>query len=356
MILYNTLILALKMSNFLPDKRHLREALLFTFHFKKKATEAHQMLTDAYGGNSPSLRTCQEWYQQFKSGDFSVNDKDRPGQPKKFNDDELQSLLNEDDAQTQEQLAASLNVTRQAISLRLHAMGKIQKEGKWMPYQLTDRNKEQRKTIAEMLLQRFNRKSFLHRIVTGDEKWIYFDNPKRKRSWVNPGDLTTSTAKPNIHGKKVILCIWWDQQGVLYYELLQPGETVTANRYQQQLQQLRNQLSIKRPEWAHRHDEIILLHDNARPHVAQAVKDTINEFNWEVLSHPPYSPDIATSDYYLFRSMAHGLTEQRFQNHQDVRKRLDEWIASKETVFFYNGLHKLPILWNNVVVNDGNYF
>ena len=40
-----------------------------------------------------------------------------------------------------------------------------------------------------MLLAKYKRKSFLHRIVTGDEKWIYFKNPKHKRSWVTPGDI-----------------------------------------------------------------------------------------------------------------------------------------------------------------------
>ena len=99
---------------------------------------------------------------------------------KKFEDEELQVLLDKDSTQTQKQLAASLNITRQAVSHHLHAMGKIQKEGKWVPYELTERNKEQRKTTCEILFERFQRKSFLHRIVTGDEKWLYFDNPKEK--------------------------------------------------------------------------------------------------------------------------------------------------------------------------------
>ena len=143
---------------------------------------------------------------------------------------------------------------------------------------------------------------------------------KEERSWVSPGQPATSTAKPNIHGKKVLLCVWWDQRGILYYELLQPGETVTADRYQGQLEQLRREIAVKRPEWEERHDKVILLHDNARPHVAQAVKDAIKDFKWEVLPHPPYSPDIAPSDYHLFRSMAHGLAEQRFQNRKEVQE------------------------------------
>jgi hypothetical protein len=93
-----------------------------------------------------------------------------------------------------------------------------------------------------MLLARYKRKSFLHRIVTGDEKWIYFENPKRKRSWVTPGEPSTSTARPDRYGRKTMLCVWWDQKGVIYYELLKPGETINTERYRQQM------INLKQPE------------------------------------------------------------------------------------------------------------
>jgi len=52
-----------------------------------------------------------------------------------------------------------------------------------VPHQLNEEQIENRKVISEMLLQRQNkRKSYLHRIVTDDEKWTYFENPKRKKS------------------------------------------------------------------------------------------------------------------------------------------------------------------------------
>ena len=52
--------------------------------------------------------------------------------------------------------------------------------------------------------------------------------------------------------------IWWDQLGVVYYELLQPNETITAERYQQQLMQLSQALKFKRPQYAKRHDKVTL--------------------------------------------------------------------------------------------------
>ena len=120
-----------------------------------------------------------EWFKKFKSGDFDVRNEERGKPPKKFEDSELQALLDEDDAQTQQQLADQLNVTREVVSIRLKSMGKM---GKWVPRELNERQQENRKTTCEMLLARYKRKSFLHRIVTSGEKWIYFENPKRKRS------------------------------------------------------------------------------------------------------------------------------------------------------------------------------
>ena len=112
--------------------------------------------------------------------------------------------------------------------------------------------------MSEMLLENHKMKSFLHRIVTVDEKWIHYDKPKRKKSYVKPGQPAKSTAKSNIHGAKVMLCIWWDQKGVLYYELLNPGKTINGERYRTQLIRLKRGIADKRPKYATRHEAIIL--------------------------------------------------------------------------------------------------
>ena len=101
---------------------------------------------------------------------------------------------------------------------------------------------------------------------------------------------------------------------------------------------------------------MILQHDSARPHVAKSVKTYLETFKWEILPHPPYSPDIAPSDYYSFRSMAHGLADQQFRSYEDIDKWLDLWIASKYEHFYRNGIRALSERWAKVVANDGKYF
>lgn len=344
------------MSNFVPGNYDLWTALIFCYHLKKTAAESHRMLVEAYGEHALGKTQCFEWFKKFKSGDFDVRNEERGKPPKKFTDNELQVLLDEDDTQTQQELADQLNVTQKAISIRLKAMGKIQKVGKWVPHELNERQQENRKTTCEMLLDRYKRKSFLHRIVTGDEKWIYFENPKRRKSWVNPGEPSTSTARPNRFGKKTMLCVWWDQKGVIYYELLKPGETVNTNRYRQQMIDLNRALREKRSEYGKRQHKVILLHDNAPSHTAKRVRETIEAFSWEILAHAAYSLDLAPSDYHLFASLGHALAEQHFNSYENVRKWLDNWFASKEELFFWRGIHTLPERWEKCINSNGDYF
>ena len=67
---------------------------------------------------------------------------------KKFEDKELEALLEEDQSQTQEELVELLEVTQQAVSVRLRA-GNVQKQENWVPYELKLRDVERRFFICE---------------------------------------------------------------------------------------------------------------------------------------------------------------------------------------------------------------
>ncbi|GBP83834.1 TATA-box-binding protein [Eumeta japonica] len=212
------------------------------------------MLSNTYVEAAISERTCREWFQHFKNGDFDVEDQHGSGREKVFEDAELEALLDQDSCQTQQELAGSLGVTQEAISKHLKVMGTIQKQGQWVPYELKSRDIERRLFACEELLARQRWKGFLHRIVTGDEKWIHYDNPKHRKSWGYPGHALTSL-KPIIHSSKVMLRIWRDLLGIMYYELLKLTEIITGDHYQTQLMRLSRALKDKRPQYNERHDK-----------------------------------------------------------------------------------------------------
>ena len=146
----------------MPENVLLRGVLLHYLNMNKTAAENHRILVEVYGEHALAERTCQKWFARFKSGDFGLEDEERTGQPKKFEDEELESSLDEDCCQIQEELAESLGVTQAAVY--------IQKQGNRVPHELKPRDVERRFCMSEMLLVRHKKKSFLHRIVTGDEK------------------------------------------------------------------------------------------------------------------------------------------------------------------------------------------
>ena len=81
------------MSSLEPNKRHLRKLLIYFFNLKKSAAEAHRLLVETYGEATLSERSCREWFQKFKNGEFDYEDKEHSGEPKVYEDVELEVLL-----------------------------------------------------------------------------------------------------------------------------------------------------------------------------------------------------------------------------------------------------------------------
>ena len=124
----------------------------------------------------------------------------------------------------------------------------------------------------------------------------------RKRSWRKRDESAQSTSKADIHQKKVMLSVWLDFKGIVHIELLPGNQTINMNVYCHQLMKLDKEIKEKRPELATR-KSVIFHQDNARPHTSFITRKKLLELGWEVMPHPPYSPDPVPSDYQLFRSL-----------------------------------------------------
>ena len=133
-----------------------------------------------------------------------------------------------------------------------------------------------------------------------------------------------------------------------FYVLI-PQSTLnfTANNFQN----LKVALQANRPE----RRKVRLLHDNAKPHTSKITRQKLEEFGWEVLPHPPYSPDLAPSDYHLFRSLRNHLVKKQFDDQAQLKSDLENFFSSLSRKFFEDGILDLPNRWEYVIDNNGIY-
>lgn len=171
------------------------------------------------------------------------------------------------------------------------------------------------------------------------------------RSWVDKDAPPLPTAKPGLHPKKIMLCVWWDTEGIVHWELLPERTTITADVYCEQLERVKEALAEKRP---HR-KKILILHDNATPHTAKKTKRKLLGLGWEVLPHPPYSPDLAPTDFKLFLSLHNALRGKIFETVEQVRDFVADFLYSKSSGFFVRGFTALPDRWKEVIEYEGDY-
>ncbi|EFO98411.1 hypothetical protein CRE_29217 [Caenorhabditis remanei] len=102
-------------------------------------------------------------------------------------------------------------------------------------------------------------------------------------------------------------------------------------------------------------DHLVLLHDNARPHTATKTRNFLKAQGVEVLPHPPYSLDLAPTDYHLFRSLQNSLAGQKFDDRIQVKSYLDDFFSSQPAEFYAAGIAELPQRWQDVISTHGQY-
>ena len=91
--------------------------------------------------------------------------------------------------------------------------------------------------------------------------------------------------------------VFWDAHGVLFIDYLEKGKTINSEHYIGQLMRLKNEIGEKRLQMKKK--KVLFHQDNAPCHKTLATMVKLNELSFELLPHPPYSPDLAPSDYYL---------------------------------------------------------
>jgi len=138
---------------------------------------------------------------------------------------------------------------------------------------------------------------------------------------------------------KVLASIFWEQDGILLIDYLPKGHIINAEYYPSLLVQLKDILKEKRRGRSPR--GVMFLHDDVPAHQAFAIQKKLVYLGFECLDNPPYSPDLAPSDYHLFPGLKKQLKFRHFSSDVEVTAAAETWLDGQPSDFFFSGLQKL---------------
>ncbi|XP_023213374.1 histone-lysine N-methyltransferase SETMAR-like [Centruroides sculpturatus] len=260
-------------------------------------------MSAVYGKHSMSSACEFEWNKQFQEGQMSLKDSSWPEQPHCVITSSIIAIRT-DRLWSVEDIQLMLGIshgTAHAISTQHLKVRKI--SAQWVPHSLTKEQLNRMSTSLQHLEWYHDEEyRFLSCIVMGDETWCHHfeqESKHQSKQWKHMDSPPPKISTPC--SRKVVMIFFFDYKGPLLIDFLEHGATINAQQYMETLQKLKHAFKSKHPGMLT--DNIILLQDNAYPHVAKVVSTMLQKFRWEALTHPPYSPDLSPCDFHIFGAL-----------------------------------------------------
>ncbi|XP_004206904.1 histone-lysine N-methyltransferase SETMAR-like [Hydra vulgaris] len=247
---------------------------------------------------------------------FVLNDP-RSGQSKTTytaeNIERVRAIIDENPHAIHNIIEALTSINRFTIKEIIHnAFKKRKLTSRWIPHELTDENRKNRVEACKESLALF--RNGLWRLcdnITGDESWFYLRQVGHKSayaSWVGEGESPRTIVRCDRFQPKSMFYIFFKTTGVVHLGYVEKGDTITSENYLKNcLKPLLCELNKQRSKLGTHNFKF--LHDNARPHVTQTITNCLNQAEITIDRNPPYSPDLAPSDYWLFELIKKNLDD-----------------------------------------------
>lgn len=269
-----------------------------------------------------------EWHKRFASGRTDLEDDPRSGRPTTSRNEEniqkVKKLVRSDRRLTVRMLAEELGLRRESVRLILtEDLGMKKICAKMVPKLLSDDQKARRVDLSRDVLEQLEgNPEFLDNVITGDETWVFQYDPETKRQslqWKTAGSPRPKKARMSRSRVKVMLIVFFDNKGLVHHEFVQQGQTVNQHFYKEVLSRLIARIRRSRRDlWEN--NRWILHHDNAPAHNALSIRQFLAEKQITTLEHPPYSPDLAPCDFWLFPKVKSVLKGSHFEGVEDIQE------------------------------------
>ena len=261
------------------------------------------------GDGYVSYTTVAEWVHRFKRGRTFLDDDPRIGRPVTEATDQnievIRTLIDENPHISIRYMVFETGLSYCNINRIIHDELKLKRLcARWIPHQFTKKCKQQRMEICQENLAKLESGQWrLCDIITGDETWICHRSIRSKQNnmaWCSEGASSATVIKRNQSDQKNMFVVIFQTAGSTFIHMIESRNSITGAYYKNNcLKPLFD--NIRRQRSKSGLHAIKMHHDNARAHQTKDIQIFLQEQGVMVMAHPPYSPDLAPSDFRLFK-------------------------------------------------------
>ena len=324
-------------------------AIKFCFKLGKNATEMYGMLQTGFEASCMNWASVLEWHKRFKEGRESVRNDERCGRSKEVRTPELigqiKNFMDKDHCVSIETISAQFDVSVGTVHTIIHEKLKMQKIcAKFVPRVLRENQKETRCHDSREMVELINSDlTAFDALVTCNESRIYCYDPETKRQssqWKHAGFLRPKKASQSKSTHKLLMIPCFDSTGMIYMHWVPTGQTVNKEYYVEVLRKFWKRFRRKRPT-LFKLSQWYFHQDNAPVHNSILVKDYLSKMGIKTVPHPPYSPEIAPCDFWLFPKLKEKLGSCHYETIEEMKEAVMKVIDMLTQEDFHGAFQKL---------------
>ena len=184
----------------------------------------------------------QWWFKKPCKGDESLGDNEQRGWPSEVDNDQLRAIIKADTLATTWEVAKESNIHHSVVIQHLKQIGKMKKLDKWVPHELTENFLKIIILKCHLLLFYTTTNHFSVGLWYAMKSGFYTTNGKGLLNGCTEKKLQSTSQSQNLHPKKVMVTVRWPDAGLIYYSFLNPSETITSEKYAQQINEMHQKL------------------------------------------------------------------------------------------------------------------
>jgi len=269
----------------------------------------------------------------------------------------VRNILSEDPNKNIQELANETGMSVGSVCTVLHKELELHKvAAKWIPHVLTEEHKKRRVEVSRQLLSILN--EGFNNIITGDETWMHFftvSSKNQNKVWIEKDENRPTIVRTARNSKKRMFCIFFSVNGVVAQIVVPEGQTVTGELYTNQIlpsvfqkyKEIRGRTTVR---------DVMLHHDNAAPHRTSNVAAYLKQERVKLLPHPPYSPDLAPCDFFLFPKIKKMLAGKKYNKIEHLSRAVQAVVNSISQEEYYKSFESWQRRLQRCIDVEGDVF